>query len=87
MKKVHFVSADNSQFASIEKLNKANKVMDWGRPLGLSRPCSCGCSGKGPGYISGGDKKGAFFSIKMESEEMYQAVARVFRAHGLKADD
>lgn len=77
---------ETEQFSSIEKIDKKNKAMDWKRPLNLGRPCNCGCSGKGPGYISGGDGKGAFFSIQLGTEEMYQAVRRVFKKHGLQAD-
>jgi len=65
--------------------------VDYKRPLMLRRPCRCGCDfrdGKsGVGYITGGDGKGAFFSLWIENEETFQAAKKVFRKHKLEVHD
>jgi hypothetical protein len=78
----------SEQFASFNK-DTSNPCLDHDRPLRLTRPCKCGCdtreAGKGVGYISGADGKGAFFSIWIQDPKVYEAVRRVFRKHGLSA--
>ncbi len=49
------------------------------RELALSRPCSCGCDErdgfKGVGYLTGSNEKGEGFTIWLEDEAVFQAVA------------
>lgn len=49
------------------------------RPLTASRPCSCGCDTRqgrlGVGYLTGSDSAGHGFTIWIESEAVYTALA------------
>lgn len=46
------------------------------RPVGVMRPCSCGCDSrdgyKGVGYLTGSDAQGNGFTVWIESEEVYE---------------
>lgn len=54
------------------------------RPLGVHRPCSCGCDEreghKGYGYITGSDAEGNGFTIWIEDEAVFEAVQSVIDA-------
>ena len=77
------------EYVSRKKDVKDPSVTDWDRPLKLSRPCNCGCDArggtKGVGYISGGSGN-AFFSIWIENEATYQALATLLKKHGIPTD-
>ncbi len=49
------------------------------RPVKLSRNCGCGCTTrggvKGVGYISGSNYAGEGFTIHIEEEEVFRAIA------------
>jgi hypothetical protein len=53
---------------------------DEGRTLKLYRPCPCGCDRRDgevfAGYISASDENGDGFTIMIESEDVFQEVAK-----------
>jgi hypothetical protein len=52
-----------------------------GRLLQVCRPCPCGCDDRGGrpgvGYLTGSDEEGNGFTIWIETEEVYQRLARL----------
>lgn len=50
------------------------------RAFRLQRPCSCGCDQRdgyqGVGYLSGSDSKGNGFTMWIQSEKVYQIMAK-----------
>ena len=50
------------------------------RPLGVYRPCSCGCddAANGVGYLSGSDSKGNGFTIWIENEKNFLQISNQF---------
>jgi len=55
-----------------------------GRPLGLHRPCPCGCDSrggsKGVGYLTGSTDEGDGFTIWIQDENVYQVVRDVLES-------
>ena len=51
------------------------------RPLGVHRPCSCGCDERagyqGYGYLTGSDAEGNGFTLWIEDEEVFEAVRAI----------
>lgn len=56
------------------------------RPLGVCRPCECGCDQrdgyKGVGYLTGSDAKGRGFTVWIQDEKVFTRLARALEAHG-----
>jgi len=53
------------------------------RPLGLSRPCPCGCDTrdgvKGVGYLSGSDAAGNGVTVWIEDEAVYRRLEELLQ--------
>ncbi len=60
--------------------NQITWVGEVNRPLTLFRPCECGCDlrygNTGVGFLTASDPQGNGFTIWIESEEVFQGLAR-----------
>lgn len=54
------------------------------RPVGLRRPCDCGCDHRngnlGVGYLTGSDENGNGFTVWVESEAVFSAIEQIMLA-------